>query len=165
MRRLKVVATCLGTLVVCALVACGPQTTTSHPQGQQFLPPAGTPQRPVGVPAIAPHLNQTPAVTEADVMQYVITHPVPYNIAPSGPVSVAHITCTASSGVSQLLGGVSTGFPDDYVLCLAELAGHFEFPSPAVPSRAIATYSQAFEVFDAESGNLVLAGGLGPQAT
>jgi hypothetical protein len=59
--------------------------------------------------------------------------------------------------VSLLLQGEDAGFPDDALLCYVELHGDFTF---LVPQSVVMRYHRGYEVFDARTGNLVMAGGL-----
>jgi hypothetical protein len=61
-----------------------------------------------------------------------------------------------SQQLSQLLGGENTGLPDNTLVCYVELQGTFTFHTP---SGSTVTYSKGVEVFDAHTGNLLIAGG------
>ena len=63
----------------------------------------------------------------------------------------------SSAAVGQRLNGASTGLPDDTPLCYVELTGDFTFSGPP---GAEPHFARGFEVFDAKTGNLLLAGGL-----
>lgn len=114
--------------------------------------------RPTGNVAISPQLGVTasgPSFTAAEAAQFATTHRMWHNMssAQSHVVSVQFLT---SQQVSQLLGGESTGLPDSTLVCYVELQGTFTFPAP---SGATVSYSKGVEVFDAHSGNLLIAGG------
>jgi hypothetical protein len=71
--------------------------------------------------------------------------------------SVVRVAFLTSAQVSALLGGESTGVPDDTLLCYVELQGNFTFPSPQGTTQ---TFTKGVEVFDAQTGNLLMDGGL-----
>lgn len=98
-----------------------------------------------------------PAFTVTDVAQYVSTHPMPRDIASGAKSTIVGIAFLTSQQVTVLLRGESTGLPDDALLCYVELHGTFVFPGPA---GVTATYLRGYEVFDAHTGNILMAGGL-----
>lgn len=115
----------------------------------------------VGSPAIHPQYSQTdpttPAYTAADVIQYVGSHPMPHSISAGLHPVVVSVRFLTSNQISAMLGGESTGLPDDTLLCYVELRGTFVFPGP---QSTTVTYARGFEVFDAHSGNILMGGGL-----
>jgi hypothetical protein len=128
------------------------------PPIQRPLPPMHSPPtQPEGSPALAPHLNGTPSFTLDDVKQFVANHQL---LKPANR-DVVHKLISAefmtSSEASSRLNGVTTGFPDAYMLCLVELQGPFTFTGPV---GATAVYPRGVLVFDATTGNLVITGGL-----
>jgi hypothetical protein len=60
--------------------------------------------------------------------------------------------------LSQQLNGENFGVQAATTLFVAELSGHFVFPSP--PGAEDSTYRLGIEVFDARTGNLLATGGL-----
>jgi hypothetical protein len=112
-----------------------------------------------GIPAIHPHLavpagSSAATFTTDDVRQYVLSHPV-WMATTTGPVTVAQITFMTSGALSVQLNGESIGRPDTALVCYAELHGVFSFPGPATNTTA----HTAYEVFDAQTGNLIMVGG------
>ena len=62
-----------------------------------------------------------------------------------------------SREVKERLHGLTTGFAADHVLCYVELQGPFSFSGP---QGVVATYSRGVLIFDAQTGNLVISGGI-----
>jgi hypothetical protein len=134
----------------------------SMPKYQGRSVPASFPQYPPGIPAI--HSNLIPAskvgpsltFTAADAKQYVTNHPFwNTNIQVNGSFNVTKVTFLTSRALSIQLHGESIGRPDTAMVCYVELHGTFIF---AGAKSAITTHL-AYEVFDAQSGNLILTGG------
>lgn len=125
-------------------------------------PTAATPEEGIGIPAIHPQSNtvdpSTPAFTAADVEQYINNTPMPRNLAANIKPVIVKIEFETSREVSALLSGESIGVPDDTLLCYVELQGTFIFTRP---DGSTITSQKGFEVFDAHTGNLLVAGTLG----
>jgi hypothetical protein len=146
---------CLNTLLAFALLACGQATS-----GTLILPTA-TPPQPTGSSAITPTLSGIPAFTPADVMKYVNTHNIPFNLAPLAQHSVYQITFLPSKQVNSIINRQNTHIPDSYLLCFVTFQGVFIFPGPPIKGKpTTTTYQMAYEVFDAKTGNLLMGGGL-----
>ncbi len=119
---------------------------------------------PIGAPAIVPHLDArstgptstAPAFSTADVVQYVKTHPIWRNIASCATPTAVRVEFLTSQQVTSLLSGESTGMPDGALLCYVQMRGTFTF---AGSSGKTVTYHTGYEVFDAHTGNLLMAGG------
>lgn len=119
---------------------------------------------PIGAPAIVPRASAAstgptstaPAFSTADVVQYVTTHPIWRNLAPWATPTVVQVEFLTSQQVTSLLSGESTGMPDGALLCYVQLRGTFTF---AGSSGKTVTYHTGYEVFDAHTGNLLMAGG------
>jgi len=123
------------------------------------MSPVHTSTAPVGVPAIVPRLGAVhtgPAFTREDAVQYVTSHPMWRNLAPWTPPTIEKVEFLTSRQVSSLLSGESTGLPDNALLCYVQLRGTFTFSG----STTMVTYHTGFEVFDAHTGNFLMAGGL-----
>ncbi len=111
----------------------------------------------IGLPAIIPHLKNTPTFTKGDVVKYIRTHRLMYSSSDlASPIIVTQITFLTSRAVSKRLNGETTGVPDDELLCFAELRGIFNFPDA---SGSSVRYAKAYIVFDAITGNLLMEGG------
>jgi hypothetical protein len=162
--RKTLLAFYLGIFVVFILVGCGntPPTTYSGTPKLKLALPAGTPQQPVGVKAITPTSNDVPAFTKDDVIKYVKTHNIPFNVAPLSDITDVQVSFITSKEVNARLNRQNTHIPDNYLLCFVTLTGKFIFPGPPTVDgkTSSATYQRAFEVFDAKTGNLLMGGGL-----
>jgi len=112
---------------------------------------------PKGSPAITPHIAAVPAFTIDDAQQYVATHALLRGAARGYAPNVTRAEFLTSRQVSERLHGAATGYPADRVLCYVELQGPFTFPGP---QGATATYSRGVLIFDAQTGNLVISGGM-----
>jgi hypothetical protein len=113
--------------------------------------------RPTGSPAIKSDTAVVPGYTLEDVKRFVGTHPIRTNDGQPRAFTISRAEFMNSKQVSDVLNGASTGFADDYMLCYVELAGIFIFSGPRGATR---TYKRGFEVFDAQTGNLLMVGGL-----
>lgn len=133
---------------------------SSGPKGTTYLRGA-EPSVPVGSPAIRPRLVSTgpsvPAFQAADAAQFASTHAMPQNQAVGSQTMVVSVRFLTSKQVSDLLNGESTGLPDSTLLCFVELQGTFTFGGGM---GSMVTYHRGYEVFDAHSGNIIMAGGL-----
>jgi hypothetical protein len=115
-------------------------------------------ERPTGDRAISSQQGVSgsgPSFTAADAAQFATTHRMWHNLS-NTPAHVIQVQFLTSQQLSQLLGGESTGLPDNTLVCYVELQGTFTFQTP---SGATVTYSKGVEVFDAHTGNLLIAGG------
>jgi hypothetical protein len=120
----------------------------------------------VGMPALKPHLNAdatasngadtiSPTFAEADIKQYVATHPVARRIKATSPITVEKIQYLTRKEVRSILGGDGTTFSDNDPMCLVTLNGTFILEGP---NGVAVTYQKAIELFDAHTGNLVMSG-------
>lgn len=110
-------------------------------------------ERPAGIPAIQRRSDSTPSYTTADAVQYATTHQMWRNLSASRS-SVVSVRFMSGGTVETLL-HTSIGEPSDAVMCYVEMTGTFTFPGLNGP----VSYHRGFEVFDASTGNLLLAGG------
>jgi hypothetical protein len=168
----------LALLLVALFAGCGTDSSSVTVPPQQTTPqvfkatpfPSAQAALPVGIPAIQPTLpGSIPAYTLGDAQKYILCHPMPRNILTSQTTLTAGQTCdqqaftivllqfSPSSEVSKLLNGEPTGLPDNTLLCFTELSGEFAF---AGLDGALVKYLVGFEVFDAQTGNQLMAGGL-----
>ena len=128
-----------------------------------------------GIAAIKPHLNtantntatNVATFTEEDVKQFLNAHPSWGLIKSSIPFTIEKIeflsSREASTKVATSLSSV-VGSTDDKLLCLVTIRGNFAMAgSPPVPGQTVGvakTFTHAFQLFDAQTGNLILMGGL-----
>jgi hypothetical protein len=162
----------------------GQDSTTEH-LPTHTPPPASTPGVPkqltllTGMPAIQPHLSAIPAFTTDDMATYVKANPL------GSGATITRNEFLPSKTVSAFLGGASTTRPDGTLLGFVEESGSFTFPGPSGDSsqgqrfaawtfasmarehavryasaRSSQTYPFAFRVFDDQTGNLIMYGGL-----
>lgn len=121
----------------------------------------------MGLPAITPHTQKasfaasgsntsTPTYSIDDAVQYVNTHPMPDAFITGPKPAIVKAAFLSSQEVSKLMKGESTGVPNDTLLCYVELRGAFTFYGGSGTS---VTYHTGVEVFDAYTGNLLIAGG------
>jgi len=159
-------------LVVAMLAGCGGGgSSQTRPKSFTASPfPKEQAAQPVGIPAIQPTLpGSTPAYTLADAKQYIMCHPMPHNLATPQATLTTGQTCdlqsftivllqfSTSEEVSKLLNGESTGLPASTLLCYTALSGQFAFLGPG---GVVVKYQVGFEVFDAQTGNRLMSGGL-----
>lgn len=118
-----------------------------------------TPQLPTGAPAIR-LLKTTPGpITRDDVVRYVTLNKMPRTLSPSTNSAVTSASLLTSAEISNLLHGESTGFPDGKQLWFVQVRGIFVFPGP--PGTLPLVAHLGYEVFDPDTGNLLMFGGLG----
>jgi hypothetical protein len=117
-------------------------------------------QTPQGMPAIhvqAALVTSTgPHFTEADVVQYIATTPIPYAVrsAPAPQVvSVQFLTMQQLSGQLPQYNPASTGISANTLLCLVRVSGTFS-ADPPLGAKAAYAYG-AYLLFDAHTGNLL----------
>ncbi len=110
---------------------------------------------PVGVPAIRPHLPTIPAYTAEDVQRYFQQTGAQ---SAMGHVTVLRVLFISSQEVCARLQGESTGFALETLVCFVELQGVF-YPHTYPPGFHPLPSSYAYEVFDAQTGNLVMFNG------
>lgn len=127
---------------------------TPAPSSQQH-PPSSS----LGVPAIQPHIAQVngPTYTISDARNYVNTHLLPSRLGPQGKAVIVKAAFLQSQQVSALMQGESTGVPNGTLLCYVELHGTFAIHVPGQSAKVV-TYHTAMEVFDAQTGNLLIIG-------
>ena len=113
-----------------------------------------------GRPAIQPRTNvtdpSTPAFTEVDVWQYVLTHPMESKIQTESAgfviVKVEFLTRLQLGDRAD----ASTYGPDDRLLCLVTLSGTFSVANPiGAPGAPAVLYKTVYQVYDAHTGNLL----------
>jgi hypothetical protein len=168
MRRTGITTIGFSVLAALALVmlACGSSSTlVVGTQAQKITLPQGTPQQPVGAQAITPtQPGKSPAFTTDDVKAYLLKSPVPGNVLDDPKaITILTIDFIASKEASARLNGEALGLPDSYLVCFVRLQGQFTFSGPYNPQAdnkpTSATFTTLVEIFDAQTGNLLLYGG------
>lgn len=115
-----------------------------------------------GASAIQPRLSSVPAFSEEDVRNYVATHPIPGGAIRSvKPPTVIAIRFMTTQEASALIHNFISWRKDDLV-CYVELEGFFTFQGgpPGYVSRYATNPAETrvFEILDAQSGNILVAG-------
>ncbi len=152
-------------LALCAVAAIAVVMPASA-RGQQAtvvgaVHPAGTlpPSNSHGLPGIAPRTpsrsGSTPAFTADDARSYALQAKVP-GVKVLGTVSVAEVKFMTAGQASALLNGEDIGIPDSSLVCVVVLQGGFDF---AARAGQVIHYDGAVEVYDGQTGNLLLMGG------
>jgi hypothetical protein len=124
----------------------------SHSRSPVYPKTASTPATPPGVSA-ASHPGGG-KVTVADIKQYAATHRLDKDISGSQVYNVTQVTLRSIADIESSLGGAKTGMPSTKMLWDVELQGTFVFPGP--PGAGTFTYTHVFELFDPDSGNLIM---------
>jgi hypothetical protein len=107
-----------------------------------------------GGAAIAPAANGP--ITDAQVRSYVVSHRVPAAVQATN-LAVVSTSFITNQQVSDLLHTPKIGVADQEPMCLVILSGNFVFRGPRGTTAA---FPVAVEVFDAQTGRLMQAGGL-----
>lgn len=112
-----------------------------------------------GMPAIARKGN-TSLLTTADVAHYVTAYPFPGGPMASGGVpTIIILQLMTSREASNLLGGEDIGLPDNAQVYFVVLRGPFVMENMHVPpGEQVPAVDRGDEVFDAQTGNLLLWG-------
>jgi hypothetical protein len=166
-QRSSLWASILGLLTVIAVVSVNLASginSGNQVHGENTIKPQDTPSARIvlGIPAIHPSINigaDAPpsifAITQNDVKAYVTTHPLFRNTIAT-KISISKIIFTNESNLYSLV-GEGTGLLSTAAVCYVEVMGNFQFPVPSGASPVV--FNKGFEVFDGQTGNLVLAGG------
>lgn len=134
------------------------------------------PQQPAprSLPGLAPHIRNvtnvrnsfsipqtqqgTVTFTSNDVSHYITTHPFPLGPTTTGTSpTVISIEFITSKQASQRLFGEALGVPDTAIVCYVKLKGPFTMSlAPRPPHAKVGPSNTATEIFDAQTGNLLL---------
>lgn len=147
----SIVALCAG------LTGCQSCDRHEPKNALQIKLPAGTPQRPQGLKALAVNPGPTP-FTQGDVTQYVRTHRLARSIGDLSQLTVDSLEFITAKEVTIRLQGASTGLPDIQRVAFAIIRGPLYFTGPA-PGKPVA-FESAYALFDAGTGNLLMSGTL-----
>jgi hypothetical protein len=113
----------------------------------------------LGAPAIMPRNDCMPSFTAQDVLDYEDAHPFSaMRVESVGKPKITKIWFITSAEASGQMHGEFIGIPDDALVCYVEFYGTFRTGSApgGQPTERTGTASQ---VFDAHTGNLLVAGG------
>jgi hypothetical protein len=116
---------------------------------------SNTPRPITGVPAATSATGA--ALSSTDIARFVMSHGVPGDMGRGDHIITKNVELT-SRQVSALLNLGTLDIPGDMMLWYVELSGQFSFAGPS--QQPAATFTTAFEVFFADSGNIVMEGGL-----
>jgi hypothetical protein len=115
---------------------------------------------PLGLPAITPRNDCTPSFTAQDVLDYENTHPfTTRRTEPVGKPTITKIWFITSAEASGQMAGESTGLSDVTLVCYVEFYGTFRSYAPVPGSKPMEHTGTGSQVFDAHTGNLLVAGG------
>jgi hypothetical protein len=117
-------------------------------------------KRPQGMTALIAKTGATP-FSKQDVIDYFKTHNLPRNSGATNQFTVQSLEFITSAEVTKRLEGVTTGLSDNDRVGFVTLVGTFVFTGP--PKSKPVIFHQAYAVFDAVSGNLLMVGTLGQQ--
>lgn len=145
------------------LVNCGNGTSQSQNTATSTCDFHTSPysSKTMGSPAITPHICSVPSFTSDDVQHYVETHPFVTHVSVSqGKVTASKIDFLSYGQAIGMLHDytvyLASTIPNDRLACFVTLAGTFV----AIGEAAGAPPShQAHEIFDAQTGNLLVLGG------
>src|SRR5262249_13413043 len=118
---------------------------------------SGTPGIAPGTPAITPTKSGVPSFSADDMKTYALHHPLPDTTADNGTPAVTRDEFLQSQILALLL-HTPTGRPDRALMGYVELKGDFTFAGPTADQPL--HFPVVYWVFDAQTGNLVLVGGL-----
>lgn len=124
-----------------------------------LIPPKEPGKRPQGMTALKANADAVQPFTKNDVIAYFKDHNLPRNSGTTSQFTVQSFDFITSAEASKRLEGVVTGLQDSDRVAFVTLVGTFIFTGP--PSAKAAFFRQAYAVFDAASGNLLLIGSLG----
>lgn len=119
---------------------------------------------PQGLPAIVPHTNSASGgaigITASDAVTYISGHGFQGGpLANGGKFTVLRAAIMPASTGSTLTQGASMQRPDDYPIVYVQLQGPFLLSNVPLPSGATPEVANTVhEVFDANTGNLLLIG-------
>jgi hypothetical protein len=121
--------------------------------------PKGPGKRPQGMTALKANAGAVQPFSKNDVVAYFKAKNLPRNSSATTQFTVQSLEFITSGEVTKRLEGVTTGLPDNDRVGFVTLVGTFIFTGP--PKSKPAVFRQAYAVFDAASGNLLLVGSLG----
>jgi hypothetical protein len=93
-------------------------------------------------------------ITESDVRDYLATHPIMGIAYDASKISIDKVEFKTRKSVNEQLHGDGTSLSDNKILAFVTLSGSF------TAWGAPTSFSKAFAVFDAATGNFVMSGQL-----
>lgn len=145
-------------VIVGVIVAFSGETNASTRFNAASSPsqPTANPYPP-GSPAIQPHLPGIPSFTLADVANYIQTKSFMTTTSGTPPV-ITNAEFITAQQASALLDGEYIGRPDNALVCYVELQGPFRVKGPLPSGATVPTVNTGYELFDAQTGNLLMWG-------
>jgi hypothetical protein len=149
-------------------------TASNNPTKAGTIPNIGSTDT-GGISAIKPHLNMANAstvtniatFTEDDVRQFLTAYPSLGLIKSTVPFTIEKIQFSSAGEATTKIGtsvSNAVGTTNDKLVCLVTLRGKFEIMgSPPVSGQTVGatiTFTHAYMLFDAQTGNLILLGRL-----
>jgi hypothetical protein len=114
---------------------------------------------PLGASAISPRDDCAPSCTAQDVLDYENTHPfATMRAEPVGKLTLTKIWSITSAEASGQMQGETTSLAGDARVCYVEFSGTFRSYAPVPGSKPVEHAGVALQVFDAHTGNLLVAG-------
>ena len=144
-------------LGVAFVVGCHDKDKHGEQQKVALHLPTGTPKAPQGMTALTVKPGPEP-FTKQDVITYFQTHNLPKNAGSVSQFQVDNLEFITSKQASDRLQGVMTGLADTDRVGFVTLRGTFIFTGPRLGKSA--TFSRAYALFDATTGNLLMIGTL-----
>jgi len=170
--KFKLIVSTLGIIVLLVGAYIGVISMSSSAYASQSSGPIGMPHlsqaKPlaVGMPAITIRntakngVPNAPRISQVDVRNYVQTHPFLGGSDVAGtPSKVTAIDYITSKEASQRLNNDSIGLADTAMVYYVEWQGSFHTNVSAPPGVALSNLkpvSKGVEIFDAQTGNLLL---------
>lgn len=169
--KFKVILGILSIITLLLVGYAGIKLVSSSAQADQTSGPIGmahlsqTKPQSVGMPAIvvkntakqiAPNTSR---ISETDVKNYVTSHPFQGGSAVPGTTpKIVAINYMTSKEASQLLNNESIGLADTAMVYYVKWQGPFKPNTSVAPPKAIfpTSVSSGVEIFDAQTGNLLL---------
>lgn len=135
-------------------------TPVPIPNGDLAPTPTG-PGYAQGLPAIK-HVGSGTTPTSDEVKKFVLSHKFPLDATATGkPSAILDIEFIPASAASAKMHGESVGLPDTAMVIYVKVHGPFTFSAMSLPPGVKGGplhVQDAVEVFDATTGNLLLAG-------
>lgn len=119
-------------------------------------PVVGAPAIPLAAGAEAAAVTAGGSAFSASDVSTFVTQNGMWRAESSGPLQVVQVQFTSSQEVSTLLGGIPTNQPSSTLLCLVKVSGNIVFANN--PKGATVSSDEGYEVFNAQTGNFLMAG-------
>jgi hypothetical protein len=135
----------------------------SHSTGEErklALPlPRGMPTAPVGIKALMVGSDPSAPFTREEIAAYFEKHNLPRNSGSKTDIKVEKLEFITTKEVRDRLSGAGPDRGEDVRVGFATLRGPFVFSGPPPDGKSV-KFEYAYAIFDASSGNLLMAGTL-----